>query len=189
MALDLAAIRMAIEIEKKYLLTAEKYSGLISALKGTGAEFAGEDFEENIIFTGGSLHDKQAVLRLRRIGKKTLLTYKERIPSRSGIKHQIEHETEVGDFDAALQIFESLGFTRSLVYEKKRRTWRFDDAEVVLDELPFGLYMEIEGAVEAIEKAEKLLGIEALETVHETYSQLTARFGRKNGEIIEARFE
>ncbi len=185
----MAAIRMAIETEKKYLLTAGKYSELISALESSGAESAGEDFEENIIFTGGILIDKQAVLRLRRIGEITLLTYKERIPSQSGIKQQIEHETIVEDFDAALQIFESLGFTRSLVYEKKRRTWRFDDAEAVLDVLPFGLYMEIEGSVKAIERIEKLLGIEAFEAVHETYPQLTARFGRKNGQIIEARFE
>ncbi len=183
---------MAIETEKKYLLTAGKYSGLISALESSGAEFAGEDFEENIIFTGGALSDKQAVLRLRRIdrgiGEKTLLTYKERLPSQSGVKHQIEHETMVEDFEAALQIFESLGFTRSLIYEKKRRTWRFDDVEVVLDKLPFGFYMEIEGTVEAIEKTEKLLGIENLEAVHETYPQLTAKFGRKNGELVEARF-
>jgi adenylate cyclase class 2 len=180
---------LSIEIEKKYLLMPEGRANIVSALGDSEAGFAGEDFEENLIFTGGALNDKQTVLRLRRIGEKTLLTYKERLPSRSGIKHQIEHETEVDDFDAALQIFESLGFTRSLVYEKKRRTWRFDDVEVVLDELPFGLYMEIEGTVEAIEKAEKLLGIEALEAVHETYPQLTAKFGKRNGEIMEARFE
>ncbi|HEV7645843.1 MAG TPA: class IV adenylate cyclase [Pyrinomonadaceae bacterium] len=180
---------MSIEIEKKYLLTADERSNLVLALKETDVKFVGEDFEENIIFTGGILNDKQAVLRLRRIGEKTLLTYKERLPTQSGIKHQIEHETMVEDFAAALQIFESLGFTRSLVYEKKRRTWRFDDVEVVLDELPFGLYMEIEGTVEAIEKTEKLLGIETLEAVHETYPQLTARSGKRNGEVIEARFD
>jgi adenylate cyclase class 2 len=183
---------MAVEIEKKYRLNADGYAGLALALERSNAAFTGEDLEENIIFNGGSLNEKQAVLRLRRTDKKTLLTYKERLPGHSGIKRQIEHETEVEDFETALRIFESLGYTPSLVYEKKRRTWRLAKVEIVLDTLPFGLYMEIEGTAEAIKKAEDMLGIgnpeTRLETEHETYPQLTGKFGRKNGEIIEARF-
>lgn len=180
---------MSIEIEKKYSLTPDQCTSVVFALDGCEAEFIGEDLEENIIFTGGVLNDKHAVLRLRRIGAKTILTYKERLPTESDIKHQVEQETEVKDFAVASQIFESLGFTRSLVYEKQRRTWRLDDVEVVLDKLPFGLYMEIEGSVEGIKKAEKLLEIENVEAVRETYPQLTAKFGKSNGQTIEARFE
>jgi len=180
---------MAIEIEKKYLLTPDECTRIVFALDELNARFAGEDLEENIIYTGGALNEKQAVLRLRRIAQKTILTYKERLPTASDIKHQIEYETEVADLAAVLKIFEALGFTRSLVYEKQRRTWHMGEVEVVLDKLPFGLYMEIEGDIEAIKKAEKLLEIEALEPVHETYPQLTAKFGKMNGQTIEARFE
>ncbi len=180
---------MPVEIEKKYALTDQQRSGVLASLKNIQATFVREDFEENIIFTGGALNDKSAVLRLRRIGAKTIMTYKERLPSASGIKHQIEHETEVGDFAAAVKIFEALGLTRSLVYEKVRQTWRLNDAEIVLDKLPFGHYMEIEGSIDAIEKTEKLLNIGDLAAVHETYPQLTAKLGRQNGRVIEARFE
>jgi hypothetical protein len=49
--------------------------------------------------------------------------------------------------------------------------------------------MEIEGSVDAIRKVEKLLDIEDLPAVHETYPQLTAKLGKQNGQTIEARFE
>jgi hypothetical protein len=60
--------------------------------------------------------------------------------------------------------------------------------EVVLDELPFGSFMEIEGPLTAIAEAEMLLGIEDLEVEHETYPRITARLGKLNNGIIEARF-
>jgi adenylate cyclase class 2 len=180
---------MSIEIEKKYQLTPDECTQVVFTLDESEARFIGEDLEENIIFTGGVLNEKQAVLRLRKIDSRTILTYKERIPTESDIKHQIEYETEVKDLEPVFKIFEALGFTRSLVYEKQRRTWRFGEVEIVLDKLPFGLYMEIEGPVDAIRKAEKLLDIAHLEPVHETYPQLTAKFGKMNGQTIEARFE
>jgi len=49
--------------------------------------------------------------------------------------------------------------------------------------------MEIEGSITAIKEAEIFLGIEELETVHETYPRLTAEFGVRNGEVIEARYD
>jgi len=119
-----------------------------------------------------------------RLGLRIIL--RQSLPARNS---QIEHETEIADFDTAFHIFGSLGFTPSLIYEKQRRTWRLNDVEVVLDKLPFGLFMEIEGTVDGIKKAENLLRRENLETVHETYPQLTVKFGKLNGKTIEARFE
>lgn len=180
---------MPIEIEKKYLLTPDECTHVVFTLDDSDADFIGEDHEENIIFTGGVLNDRRAVLRIRRIGERTLLTYKERLPTQTNIKHQLEHETEVSDPEAVLNIVQSLGFTRSLVYEKRRSKWKWNDVEIVLDELPFGKYMEIEGPIESIKNAEKTFEIEHLETVNETYPQLTAKFGKSNGPTIEARFE
>jgi hypothetical protein len=59
----------------------------------------------------------------------------------------------------------------------------------VLDELPFGLYIEIEGTVEAIREIEKLLAIGDLESVEETYPQLTIKYGDEINGIVEARFK
>lgn len=179
---------MANEIEKKYRLNEEEIKLISKALAEIGARFEGEDFEENILFSNDELIAECAVLRLRRIGEKTILTYKKRIQNDFAVKEQIEYETEIESFVEAAKIFESLGYRRSLVYEKRRRTWHFREVEIVLDELPFGSFMEIEGSVTTIAEAEMFLGAEDFEVVHETYPQLTAKFGKRNGELIEARF-
>ena len=179
---------MAIETEKKYRLNEDERKFVLQALEECGAEFVGEDFEENILYRGGALDEKRAVLRVRKIEGKTILTYKRRIQNDFNVKQQIEHETEVSDAPEIENIIENLGFVRSLVYEKRRRTWRFRQTEVVLDELPFGLFMEIEGSITRIAEAEMLLGVEDLTTEHETYPNLTLKFGTRNGDLVEARF-
>lgn len=179
---------MAIEIEKKYRLTDEQKQFVLNALSEFGAEFIREDFEENIIYRGGILAETGAVLRVRKTEDKTILTYKKRIQNEFNIKQQIEHETEVANADELEKIIESLGFVRVLVYEKRRRTWNFRAVEIVLDELPFGEFMEIEGAITAIAEAEMILGFEDFETEHATYPALSMQFGKKIESVIEARF-
>lgn len=179
---------MAIEIEKKYRLSDAQREKVLEELRELGADFKGEDFEENIIYSGSVLEEKLAVLRVRKTQAKTILTYKESVPSPAGIKRRIEYETEVEDGEAAENIVESLGFRRKLVYEKRRKTWHFREVEIVLDELPFGLFMEIEGSITAIKEAEMLLDIEDFPAEPESYPRLTARLGKQNGDSIEARF-
>ena len=152
------------------------------------AEFVGEDFEENTLYDGGILTEQKAALRVRKIAEKTILTYKRRIQNETNIKHQIEHETKVENAEEIENIIKNLGFEKSLIYEKRRKTWKFRSVEIVLDELPFGLYMEIEGSAMAIAEAEMILGAEDFITEHETYPHLTLKFGKPNGNVIEARF-
>jgi adenylate cyclase, class 2 len=179
---------MAIEIEKKFILSNERREQILENLKRFGAEFVRDDLEENILYGGGNLSEKQAVLRVRKIDGKTILTYKQRIENASDIKHQIEYETLVEKAEEIEKIIESLGFEKVSVYEKRRQMWRFRAVEVVLDELPFGQYMEIEGSITAIAEAEMLLDIEDLTVENETYPQLTQRFGVQKEKLIEARF-
>jgi adenylate cyclase, class 2 len=179
---------MAVEVEKKYRLTEAQKLFVSESLKDLDAEYIGEDFEENIIYGGGILSENRAVLRIRKTQDKIILTYKKRIQNDFDIKQQIEHETEIVNAAELEKIIENLGFKPQLIYEKRRKTWKFRAVEIVLDELPFGDFMEIEGAMMAIAEAEMFLEIEDFETEHETYPSLTIRFGKRIGEIIEARF-
>jgi adenylate cyclase class 2 len=180
---------MGMEIEKKYRVTDVQRERVQERLRAVGAERVGEEFEENTLYAGGNLHERNCVLRLRRVGEHAILTYKERFPSTSAIKRQREDETPVENGEAMALILDALGFRPALVYEKRRETWRVREVEVVVDELPFGFFMEIEGEEKAIVETEQLLGLDGVEAVMESYPQLTREHGKRNGEMIEARFE
>jgi adenylate cyclase class 2 len=74
-----------------------------------------------------------------------VLTYKG--PARSGeaVSVRQEIEIEVSDFAAARRLLEALEFHVEVIYEKYRTTYTLDSAEIVLDELPYGSFVEIEG--------------------------------------------
>lgn len=177
-----------LEIEKKYRLTRQLRDALSRRLKQIGAVQRGEEFEENTLYSGGDLKLARTVLRLRRVGKHAMLTYKERYPRTSTIKYQREEETRIADPATMNRILEALGFKPSLVYEKRRQTWRLGKAEIVLDELPFGLFMEIEGSEDDIKAIEKKIG-QGLKAEPATYPQLALKHGKQNGDVVEARFK
>jgi adenylate cyclase class 2 len=179
---------VSIEIEKKYRLTKKQREDVLLRLPEIGATRKLSEFEVNTLYTGESLELGRSVLRLRRTSTRAVLTYKERFPTRSDIKHQREDETGVDDPDAMELILDALGFTAGLIYEKRRETWGLGKTEIVIDELPFGLFMEIEGAEQDIRRIEKELAIKRLRTEPNTYPQLTLKHGKNQEGVIEARF-
>ena len=180
---------MSIETEKKYRLTTDRQASIVESLNEFSAEYEGEDFEVNTIYGSEFLTQNGGVLRIRKIHDRSLITFKRPVEGVSGAKHQLEYETEVADAGSMAEIIRELGLTPRIVYEKRRRTWKFRKTEVVLDELPFGLFMEIEGSLTAIREAEMLLDIEDLEVESLTYPRLTALLGTDRRGIIEARFD
>ena len=180
---------MGVEIEKKYRVTREQAEAVRGRLAEVGAAApCGEEFEENTIYTGPGLDPRRRVLRLRRVGGRGLFTFKERGTSASAVKRHREEETGVADPDALHAILEALGYRPALVYEKRRSTWAVGGAEVVLDELPFGLFVEIEGEEEDILDAEDRLGLAGAEAEHSPYPELTMREGKERDGVYEARF-
>jgi adenylate cyclase class 2 len=180
---------MPIETEKKYRLTNNQRTKILQRLPEIGAKRTAEEFEENTIYMGRNLVAGTQVLRLRIVGDSATLAYKQRLPGPSPIKNQREEETRVDDPRAMRAILEALGFTPALVYEKRRESWLMGKAEIVIDELPFGLFMEIEGEEIEIETIESKLAIEGLMTENATYPQLTMEQGKRAGSVVEARFQ
>ena len=179
---------MAVEIEKKYRLPANRREELLQSLAGAGATPDGEDFEENIVYGGGVLDSLGAALRVRRTQDRTILTFKKRLPNVSDAKHQLEYESEVSSGENVNNIIRELGMEPRVIYEKRRKKWRFRSVEVVVDELPFGGFVEIEGILTAIIEAELLLGIDDLEVESKTYPSLARELGSRNGTVTESRF-
>ena len=177
-----------IEVEKKFRLTKRQRDAVLRRLPEIGASLEGEEFEENILYSGEPIETGISILRMRRVGRNATLTYKKRIPGASSIKQRLEEETEVADPEAMAAILQALGFSPAMVYEKRRQTWRLGQTEIVIDVLPFGLFMEIEGRVNQIKAVERKLGLKDLRAEHATYPQLTARHGKSQNGLIESRF-
>lgn len=181
---------MGVEIEKKYRLTPARRQALTKRLREIGGLLEGRDFEENLLYAGPNLDARRQVLRLRRVGDQTILTYKERPESAdSAIKHQREDETRIEDATALAAILDALGYRPALVYEKRRARWRVGEVEVLIDELPFGLFLEIEGNEDEILKVEGLLDLSDVEVEMDTYPELAQRHGERQGELVESRFQ
>ena len=180
---------MNIETEKKYRLSPKRLDEITNKLHRLGAQFRKEVFEVNYQHRGGDMDERGATLRLRKIGDFTVLTYKEKVKSEDGAKQRLEYETSVADVEAMEKIIERLGYKLTAVYEKRRKYWHLGNVEVVLDELPFGHLIEIEGTLEESEKAESLLGLKAVEREPRGYPRLTIKYGKTVEGIAVARFE
>ena len=179
---------MGIETEKKFRLRPKQLTKIARRLKKLGAVFKEEAFEQNYLHRGRILDERPAILRLRKTETKALLTYKQALGTDGHVKQKIEFETEVTDVEQTEKIIEALGYRLSLIYEKRRKTFHLGGVEIVLDELPFGLFMEIEGTHSDIAEAEKLLGAKKLKPEIRGYPRLTMKYGRMRGAVMEARF-
>jgi len=177
-----------IEIEKKYRITRAQRRLLEQRMRDMSLVPGELEHEENTIYRGGTLDQPGCALRLRRVNGRAILTFKRRRPSKSAIKHQTENEGSVADADAMAAVLKDLNFRPGLIYEKRRTRWQVGKAKVVFDELPFGLFMEIEASVKEIKRVEKLIGAEKLSAVMETYPSLTRQLGEMKRGVFEARF-
>jgi adenylate cyclase class 2 len=102
-----------------------------------------------------------------------VLTYKGRPEEdASGQKARPEAETDVSDPDTAQQILAALGFAPAFRYQKYREVWEWDAVEIVIDETPVGVFVEIEGGADAIDRAAAALGRTAADYVTASYPDL-----------------
>ena len=143
-----------------------------------GAARDGRSDEENLIFddAAGRLAAAGVLLRLRQDQRATL-TAKTPVDD-PRFKVRRETEVEVSSFDGARALLEALGFGVVASYRKDRETWRLAGAAVLLDELAFGCFVEIEADPDAIERAVGLLGLDLTSGITLSYLDLQAESRR-----------
>jgi adenylate cyclase class 2 len=122
------------------------------------------------------------VLRLRRYGARRVLTFKGPAAFEGRIKVRTEHELEIGNLEAMLAVFEALGFSSAVRYEKDREAWRFEGVEVVLDHTPMGEFVEVEGPAPQLEPVARSLGLDPTQAVRGSYMSLWQEFRTRNPE-------
>ena len=132
-------------------------------------------YERNLRYEDAdeSLTPRGIVLRLRQ-DTAAKLTYKAGESYADGIVSRFEAEVRVSDFETMDGILRRLGFHEALVYEKYRTTYEFMGAEVVLDELPYGDFTEIEGDAESIERVVATLGLDDCRRMEGSYTDIFA---------------
>ena len=132
--------------------------------------------ERNVRYdnAAGDFAASNTTLRLR-MDTRARLTYKdgERLLGQYG-SSRFEEEVEISDFEKMETILGKLGFHQMLVYEKYRTTYQLEGAEVTLDEMPYGNFVEIEGEQAAIGR---VLDALQLHDAHRMKSSYVVLFG------------
>lgn len=174
------------EVEVKFYLTDPE--SLQQRLHDAGARLVGPRvLEINLRFDtpDGALTRQARVLRLRQ-DTTARMTYKGPADYLEEVASRREIEFEVSDFDSARALLEALGYTVAVSYEKYRTTYRWGNLEVVLDEMPYGIFAEIEGeSGEAIRRAARQLGLNWSARVLESYLALFRKFKENRGLALQ----
>jgi len=121
------------------------------------------------------------VLRLR-MDTQARLTCKGPSERLDGVLHRTEFETTVGDFETAQKILKFLGYFVSATYEKYRSVYEWEKCHIMLDELPYGEFVEIEGSdVEDIQNAAHSLDLDFHAAIPASYLTLFEGLCQKRG--------
>ncbi len=118
---------------------------------GGGKLIAPRVFERNVRYDRPDLTMTETgiVLRLRE-DSRVRLTYKGPGMIDDGALTRTEIEVTVDSFERMDIILQQLGYIPYVTYEKYRTTYRLGEAEIVLDEMPYGNFVEIEAPTNVI---------------------------------------
>jgi len=156
-----------IEIEAKFYI--QNPDGFRDLLQSLGIQCNSERIlERNWRFDtpDRKLSAKGEVLRIRE-DRRFRLTYKRPI---IGTLQRREIELEVEDFENMNLLLEALGYEVFHLYEKYRETYRINEVEIALDEVPYGHFVEIEGpSIDSIREVAKRVEIAWKRSVTSTY--------------------
>ena len=134
-------------------------------------------FEDNRLYddAAGTLRSRKQVLRLRSTNGTHKVTFKAPLApgnDEGRYKVRIEHETAIGDAQVFDELLRGLGYRPAWRYQKYRQTYDLGGVEALLDETPIGVFIELEGQPEDIDRAAESLGFAPSDYVTKTYHQL-----------------
>jgi adenylate cyclase class 2 len=176
-------VKTPLEIEIK--LRVESAAGARAILRRCGfAVTAPRVFEQNLVLDDeqDSLCEKNMLLRVRSAGKVFTCTFKgPEMPGRH--KRRQEIEFTFGDWDSCVALFAALGYPESCRYEKYRTEFaRSGEAgHAMVDETPIGVFMELEGSAQWIDRTAKVLGFATKDYVTASYRTLYERWCEEKG--------
>lgn len=151
-----------LEVEVKFLISdiPTMWSRLLQA---GGRVTKRRIYERNEVYDTPNfqLRESKKLLRLRQ-DETVKLTFKgdPQINVESEAKVREEIEISLNDFNKMALILSRLGYETAIVYEKYRETIQIEAVEAVLDEMPYGNFIELEGAEADIKRLASALGLD-----------------------------
>jgi adenylate cyclase class 2 len=130
--------------------------------------------EDNLLFDleGRVLRGRGHLLRLRETPSGPVLTFKGPYRVDGGIKSREEIEAGSADGSALRAILNRLGFVPVFRYQKYREAFAWQGQEIVVDETPIGVFLEIEGDPAGIHAAATALGFGPSDYLTDSYAAL-----------------
>lgn len=167
-------------IEKEIKVEVENPQQFLSLLIAKKAKKKGEGFQRTIrMDTPDHDLEKQGTFLRVRTGGKNIVTLKKKIKTDGDVFERRELETEVKDPEMLADIFANLGFTKRYIMEKYRIDYEYKNTKISLDELPFGVFVEIEGEPADIKNVANELSLDLLNKIVVTYWDLFEKYKKK----------
>ena len=175
----------AVEIEVKFQVA--EPAALEEKLRTMGFKcVTPRTFERNVLYDTRDrrLRAQQSILRIRKYGEKWVLTHKCLTPDNDPAarhKQRIETETEVADGEALGTVFTQLGYEPAFTYEKWRTEYADATGHCVLDETPIGIFAELEGPGDWIDRLGAQLGLNPSQMITLSYGRLFDEWRERTG--------
>ncbi len=142
-------------------------------------------FDNTVVFYTPrlTLRGASTLLRLRQAGRVITVTYKGKpVPGKH--KSREELELSVADAPTMAAIFERLGYSPVLRYEKYRTEYRLERGlgMAMLDETPVGTYLELEGSPAWIDRMARRMGFNEQDYITASYARLYLDWCKDTGQ-------
>ena len=121
--------------------------------------------------------------RIKDMGNTALVSVKVKVENNSKMFERDEYEFEIesSKVESARLMFKALGYCIEHVFEKRRYILEsLNNCDFVIDELPFGYFVELEGSEEDIEKSIKELNLEDNIKINGAYLKLWENYKKEN---------
>lgn len=167
------------EVELKFIV--EDLRPVKNKLRQLGAKCDWAGIEKNWYFDTPArfIKKRRGMLRLRTTDK-TLLTYKDnKIKGR--FKTVDEYQVRVSDAEEMKKILGRIGFRVWRMHSKNREYWSLPGADLTLDSLPFGKFVEVEAPKARIIELSKKLGLDFAQSTTKSYIQLLEEYNKTHG--------
>ncbi|MCK5107431.1 MAG: class IV adenylate cyclase [Nanoarchaeota archaeon] len=161
-------------IEKEIKLKVENPNELIDKLRRKGAAYLGGAIERTTRLDTENLDfEKKGKFIRVRSGFSNTMTLKEKIDNDDKlVRRRKETEFEIGNIEKAVYLLQILGLNYSRIMEKYRQSWKYKNVKIELDELPFGVFIEIEGEEKDIQSTCDDLELDSTQKILVTYWHL-----------------